>query len=168
MPQVKQAVTYFELRELLLPEALDFVRKHKPELPSAAIDTAVSACLLWAADPELARNTEDPWPSLPRLFAQMPDFVPGLLATLRAKWNRLHHSKAGSLLIFMARNPCVRVFDHQKKPRAQWELTDGEVCTAYQGATKRTVTIDDVVKARKTLLRRYRQIDRLRVGGNFC
>lgn len=180
--QRKQEVTRFSVYALLDSDAIKFVLANRNGV--TVHKSAVRLLCKVAIDPAMILRGA-PFPparALAELYVKGPDLVPALLVHLRAKWNKLHATKAGRLLLFMAENPFMQPAD-TRTPYLQADfrdcgvrnsgLTDCQVATAYEKKTGECVTVADVVKARKALLKRYADSDNAWArhcdqGGNIC
>ena len=89
-------------------------------------------------------------------YTQEPDLTAALLNCLRVKWSKLETSKAGRLKRFLSQNPAVpwqqgiNVKADKVGNVPIWVMQDGEIAIAFEKSPGgASVTIDDVVKARK-------------------
>ena len=165
MPQRKKEVTRHEWHRLLLPEAFKFALG--PDWKDLEIHKGVIDVLLRvAADPKVL-TYGPPFPSaggFARLMAQAPDFTIQMLAHLRGCWKKLEASKHGTAMITLARNPAL---PHPDNKRPHWVADWRAVGINNSGLSDKEIarTLGDdyadenVIKARKALLKRYEKID---------
>lgn len=90
-----------------------------------------------------------------RWYKAAPDFVLAFMTEMRKCWRR-NNSPSARLQGFLALHTCMKPHAHQRK-KEQWDLTDGEVATAFELSTKEKVSEELVEKARKALAGRIEE-----------
>ncbi|MGH7969689.1 MAG: hypothetical protein ACREIC_13275 [Limisphaerales bacterium] len=89
------------------------------------------------------------------LLARKPDFTFAFLNFVRDNWSG-RASKSRRIQNFLALEYSFSPLPgHSEK--GQREMTDGETATGFETSTKEAVSVNDVTKARKGLIRRIRK-----------
>lgn len=152
-------------------EKLVFTKRHgkiafqrKPCSTNDTLESGIMALADIALQPEImmaiatgtphGKNVITPtW--FARLYATEPDFVLSVLSFIRRRWGSTRATKATRLFHFMANagNFYIKPLPHQKL-RPISICTDKEIASAFENSPDgETVTIDDVVQARRKVTR---------------
>lgn len=161
MPQIKKKVPVVGIYPALRADAVRFVETWKgwDDCPDVMVsETHLGVLANVAIEPTwVGRGISAD--AFARWYKSAPDFVLAFMTEMRKCWRR-NNSPSARLQAFLALHTCMKPHAHQKEA-AQWDLTDGELATAFELSTKEPVSEELVEKARKALAGRIEKGKRL-------